>query len=595
MSTTFRPVLLQGAPAGGTNTGRWGRRAARLGGDPDDLGVDGGSAAAPGPDWCFDRRTRRLGIAAGPVAIAVAVVAGGWTRGPVAYPAAWAATGGVFIVPAAMLVGVVRQRCAGEDRLFWGWWLAGLLAACGFGACILAQPVDPALMHHLAPALLASAAVLWGSGLAFLTSRTDGARILAIDALELLVADVMVVAPVAVLGLPAVAHARDGWFAVPAAAAAAGLPLVAGISITLCVRLPASERWPELIGTVAAVIGELDALLQVGQGVDGFRLPAAPLLAVQGCTMWLVLVLVLHAHRQFPEGLSRLSPDAQVRRWSALPLLVVASVPALAVEAVTAPATRPWVVPAVVGVLGAAVVLMTARHLLVVNETARLHHQLAVEAAQRRRLLDDLVRAVDDDRHRVVAQLHELAVEYMAAIGAVLRTCAGDGDSDQVVAGALHRIYNGVGAQAESLRRLMNAVRPPAFTGESLRTAVTASTASIFGRGRAPAIAVHVADEIELDWTTSTIVYRLVLECLRGAHFRAPVSSVVVEVGATGPSGALQVVVTDDAAGDDPMVGPEEPRLSTLRLFADLAHGTVEVTRAAGGGARVCATFGVLG
>lgn len=545
-------------------------------------------------DWCFSARARRLGMLFGPLGIVVAVAAGWWVRGPVAYPAAWAATGAVFVVPATVLAAEACRRCHGQDRIFWGWWLAGLLSACGFGACMLVQVVDPPVVQHVGVAMLAVASATWCVGLVFIVGRTDGARILAIDALELVLAGIAVTAPVAVVWGPAVAHARDGWFAIPAAVDAAALPVVAGLALTLCVRLPAEERWPELIGTAAAVVGEANALLQTVQGVDGFRLPAAPLLAVQGLTMWLLLVLVLHAHRKFPEGLGSLSPDAQVRRWSPVLLLVAAAAPVLAVQAVDAPAARPWTVPAVVAVLGAAVVLMTVRHALVVNETTRLYRELAAEAEERHRLLDDLVAAVENDRHRVVAHMHELAVEWMAAIGAVIRASqsASDGGAE-VVAGSLGRIYADVGTRVESMRRLMQAMRPPAFTGESLRSAVAASTVSIFGATRAPTVEVQMADGIELDWTTSSIVYRLVLEALRSALARAPVHSVVVAVDAGGPGGALRVVVTDDATGHDRLTGAEEHRLSALRLFADLAHGTVDVTPRPGGGARVSAVLGL--
>lgn len=545
-------------------------------------------------DWCFSRRARRTGLLFGPIGIVAATAAGAWAHGPSGYPAAWAVAGALFMVPGTVLAAMVRRRANGFDRVFWTFWLGGQLAGSGFGACLVLRLVDPVVLERVGAGLLGLAAALWGIGLVAAVSRTDGARVLAIDALEITVADLAVAAPVLVVVAPAVAHARDTWYAFPGTVAAAGLPLVAALSMTLCVRLPARERSPELIGTLAAVVGEGNAVLQAVQGIDGFHLPTAPLLAVQGVSMWLLLALVLHAHRQFPEGLDRLSPDAQVRRWSPLPLLVVASVSVLAVEAVTAPADRPWEVPAVVAVLGLLAILMTARHLLVVRETGRLYRQLAAEARERHRLLDDLVQAVEDDRHRVVVQLHELASEWMAAVGAVLRTSrspAGD-EASTVVTGALGRMYADIGTRAESLRRLAQAVRPPAFNGESLRSAVAASTVSIFGAGRAPKIDVQMAEGIELDWTTSTIVYRLVLESLRGALRRGPVQHVTVTVDSGGPGGALRVLVVDDAAGRDPLAGDDEPRLSTLQLFADLGHGEVEVTRRAGGGTEVCATLG---
>lgn len=413
-----------------------------------------GSPTAGGqPDWCFSQRARHVGIVLGPIGIVAATFAGSWARGPVDYPMAWGLAGAVFVVPTTVLVEVVRRRCGRMDRRFWSCWLTGQLAGCGFGACLLVQPLDPPVAQHLGAALLALAAVAWGSGLVFLVSRTNGARVLAIDALEITVADLAVVAPVLIEAGSRLAHPRDAWFAVPGTVVVAGLPLAAALAVTLCARLPMLERRHEVIGALAAFVGELDAVLQAAQGVDGFRLPTAPLLAVQGLTMWLLLMPVLHAHRKFPAGLDRLSPDAQVRRWSLLPVLVLGSAAALAVEAVSAPATRPWVVPAVVAVLGVSAALMTLRHVLVVNETGRLYRQLAVEAPERHRLLDDLVQAVEDDRHRVVVQLHELAVERMAAIGAVMRACGGGGsgpggDTAEVVMGALGRIYCDVGTRA---------------------------------------------------------------------------------------------------------------------------------------------------
>lgn len=547
-----------------------------------------------GPDEenrCFGRRTRRAVIVLGPLAVVAVTVAGAWARGPVAYPVAWAAGGAVFVLPATVLAAVVRRRCGPTDRRFWSWWLAGQVVACLFGGCVLAHHLAPAVLQPAGFGLMAVAAGLWAVAAAYLASQTDGARILAIDALEVLLADVALVAPVLVAVGPRLAAARAPWFALPAAAVAAGLPVVAAVSGTISVRLPAHQRRPALLGTLAATVGELDAVAQAAQGTNGFHLPPAPLLAVNAVTMWLLLLQVVHAYRQSPEGLARLAPDAQVRRWSPLPLLALVSVPVLAVEAATAPASRPWVVPAVVAVLGAGMLLMTVRHLLVVSETARLYRQLAEEAGRRRRLLDDLVRVLEDDRHRVAVQLHELAVEWMAAIGAVLRTAGGDRGS-AVVTGALERIYADLGARSEGLRRLMDVVRPPADPGQGLGPAVAASTASIFAGTAAPTVDVHVADGIALDWTTSTIVHHLVVEALRNALGRAPVQLVTVTVDSGGPGGALRVLVVDDAVGPDPVAGAEVPPPRGLRLIADLANGSVEVASRASGGRQVCAVLG---
>lgn len=551
------------------------------------------AASSGEASWCFPRTVRRTVLVLGPAGIVAAAVAGIGARGELGYSVAWAAVGALFIAPATWLTMIARRRTQGIDRSFWTWWLLGLVAAGCFGGCLLVQPAVGAVLRPVGAMFLGLAGVLWVVGIWRLVRRTGGGRIVAIDALEVLVADLALVAPLLVLTWRPLTAPMARWWVVPAAVAAATLPAVGALTVMLCVRLPARQRLPELIGVAATVVGEANAVLQVAQGVDGFRLPAAPLLAVQAVAMWLVLLLVAHAHRTYPEGLDRFAPDAQVRRWSPLPLVVIAAVPALAAEAVGGTGHRPWAVPIAVGVLGAAAVLMTFRHVLVVNETQRLYRRLAIEADRRHQLLDDLVRAVEEDRHRVASQLHELAVEWMAAIGAVLRNVGRpEGADPAVVAGVLSRIYDDVGLRVDALRRLMHAVRPPTVHGANLQTTVEAAVASIFGRAGAPEVDVDVADGIDLDWTTSTIVHRLVLESLRNCRGRAPVHHVGVTIGPGAQPGELCVVVEDDGTGEDPVVGADEARLSTLQLFAEIGRGTVAVTRRPAGGVRVAATLG---
>jgi len=547
----------------------------------------------PAPQRPTPRQWRRWTGIGGLILVVLVTLGATMGGGPGRYPVAWVAAGALFIVPAVVLTALARRRTTGIDRVFWSWWLAGLLVAAGFGVTVLVQQLSGLPLTPLGFSLLGLSGVLWVTGIWHLVRVSGGSRIVAIDALEVLIADLVVVAPVLVVAWPALAHAKAMWWAVPAAGAAATMPVVAALSVMLCVRLPARQRRPELIGVAATVLGEANALAQVAQGATGFHLPPAPLVGCQAAAMWLVLVLVANGHRSYPLGLARFTPDAQVRRWSVLPLLVVVAVPTLVVEAVTAHRGQPWVLPVTVGALGAAVVLMTFRHVLVVNETRRLYGRLAAEAERRHALLDELVHAVDDDRHRVLAQLHELAMEWMAAIGALLRTCRGPAGVDpEVMAGVLGRIYTDVGARAEVLRRLMHAMQPPALSTAGLQSSVAAATASIFGRTGAPEVEVQMDDDIQLDWMTSTIVYRIVLEALRGALSRMPLTWVRVAVEAGPGVSELVVVVEDDARSHDLLASSDRGGLSALQLFADLGRGTVRVEPRPGGGARVVATLG---
>jgi signal transduction histidine kinase len=555
----------------------------------------------PGPEPgallpVFSPRFVRAAWVAGPIAIAAITILGWQVVGSVDYLRAWAAAGAVFFLPTLVTSVVVVRRVDRLSKVFWLAWLAALCGGALLGLSMLLEPLAPGSTHLVGAVGILAGGLVWGIGIVYLVGRTDGARVLLVDGLELLAAGLAVVAPVLVAAGPSLAHANAQWFVIPGTVTAAALPLVAVMTLVLCVRLPAHQRAPEVFGVFAAVVGEVDAVLLLVDAVHGFHLLAGPLLLVQALTQWLVLMVALNAHRSYPEGLDRLGPEAQVRRRSPIPLFVAVGVPALAVEAATASPASSWTVPVVVAVLGALAFIMTGRHLLVVAETRRLYGLLAGQAEQRRRLLGDLVRSVEHDRHRVLAQLHELAVEMMGAIGAVVRVVrSSSGGGEPVVVGALDRIYADVNARAETLRRLMHAVRPDertigGITTETLATAIAASTASTFMGTRVPQVEVDIASDLRLDWMTSMIVYQIVAEALYNAYRRSPVSEVHVSLKAEG--GGLRLVVVDDAAGTDLLSTGDAPWLTTLQLFADLGRGTVEVETLPGGGARTSALLG---
>ena len=555
--------------------------------------VPGAGGVAP----VFSSRVVRAGWVAGPVGIAAVAVVGWHATGVVGYLRAWTLAGAVFFVPTLVASVVVVRRVDRLSRAFWLAWLSALIGGAVLGLTMLLQPVDPGIMHVVGSTAVIAGGVVWSLGIASLVGRTDGARVLLVDGLELVAAGLAVVAPVLVAVGPELSRAPDRWFVLPTTVTAAALPLVAVMTLTLCLRLPARQRAPEVYGVLAAVAGEADAVLLLADAVHRFHLLAGPLLTVQALTQWLLLMVALEAHRTYPEGLDRLELEAQVRRRSPVPLFIAAGVPALAVEAVTAGPDASWTVPVVVGALGALGFIMTVRHLLVVGETRRLYGLLAGQAEQRRRLLGDLVRSVEHDRHRVVAQLHELAVETLGAIAAVVRVARTHAAGpDSVVVGALERMYADVGTRTEVLRRLMHAMRPAELSAEgitsgTLATAIAASTASTFQGTRMPLVTVDIAPDLHLDWMTSTIVYRMVVEALCNAFRRAPVEH--VHVCLEPEESGLRLVVTDDAAGRDLLSPGESPWLNTLQVFADLARGTVEVEARPEGGVRTCARLGV--
>src|SRR4029453_11075890 len=115
----------------------------------------------------------------------------------------------------------------------------------------------------------------------------------------------------------------------------------------------------------------------------------------------------------------------------------------------------------------------------------------------------------DADRHRVAAELHEQAVSAYASFvsfmqaGGLAAWSAAAGRAPMAEAPAIVR--DGLGPQAESLRRLMLAVQPLQVDrprSRSLDTTIRAYLDPLYGDGGGPLPVVEVDDDLVLDWAT---------------------------------------------------------------------------------------------
>ncbi len=555
----------------------------------------------------FSDRLRRGFIVFGAAMVVLATVATAlWVHSPRAYEIAWPLTAGLFTTPGIVLSYRASRISVGDDRHFWVYWLGGLLVAYALGIMVLVEGItgsDVLRRYPIGLGLIGIITVVWSVAIGGLVQDKSGNRAITIDILDLLIGIVTVEAPLLFVVIPGLARAKDPWFSLPSVIAAVAMAAVAGGSAMLVARLPADDRRNEWLGLTAAVVGSANSWLQVGQGITGFRLAGAPVIAVHALSMALLMLLPVNARRKIPAGLDRLSPQAQVRGSSGIPILVGIGVPATIVEAVTLRFTHPWIVPLCLGALGALVLLATTRHVFTVAETRRLHQQLERVAGERGLLLANLVRAVEDDRHRMAAQLHDLAVGSLATLGSMMQASYGSlpPETAKELVRAVDGVRADVAARAESLRRLMTAIQPPVLEEESLTTAISAALSALYGDRPAPALEVHIDPDLDLDWTTKTIVYRIAQEALGSVFRRGTAHSVVVDLSV--PDGRhLTVSVSDDGSwAGDADEGPggvgelEETSRATMRLFAELGRGVVEVARGASGGTVITVTLGVAG
>ena len=297
-----------------------------------------------------------------------------------------------------------------------------------------------------------------------------------------------------------VLRADDAWFALPAATAAAAMVLAAYWAALLHLRLRRAGGTASAVGRIAvglAVLGLADAVAQTVQGVRGFDLPAAPLLALHALSTGLLLLVPLHLPSAAP-GRGRAADRDRLRGGWLPAVLVLAGLPVLIAVAASRAPQEPWAVPTALGVAALLSVLAAVRQLAAVGEARRLHGDRARAAAARRELLAEVVQRADHDRHRVAAQLHEQAVSAYAAFVAYVQATAppgriGVGPASRVAAARRAAGPGRVAAAADAGRAALG--RPAAVAG--LAAPIHTSTRpTATGRRR---VTVAVDEDLVLD------------------------------------------------------------------------------------------------
>jgi hypothetical protein len=125
----------------------------------------------------------------------------------------------------------------------------------------------------------------------------------------------------------------------------------------------------------------------------------------------------------------------------------------------------------------------------------------------------------------------------------------------------------------------------------TLAAALSAYAAEVHRGDVAPALEVTVAPDLELDWSTRTIAYRIAQEALLNVarHARA----LRAEVRVSERDGGVLVEVSDDGIGFDPATAPRGRGMATMELFAQLGRGELTVRSTPGGGTVVQGLLGV--
>ncbi|MFI6317438.1 sensor histidine kinase [Nonomuraea sp. NPDC050556] len=180
-------------------------------------------------------------------------------------------------------------------------------------------------------------------------------------------------------------------------------------------------------------------------------------------------------------------------------------------------------------------------------------------AVQAVRLHDDLVRSRaevvasrEDERRRLRRDLHDGLGPSLAAIGLKAGLAARAVPGDSAAKALLDEIAVEVSASLADVRRLVEALRPPALDELGLVGALRSRAASLEG---AMSIDVRAEEELpDLPAAVETAAYRIAVEAITNAARHSGATRCTATM--TMADGGLEVRVRDDGGGLDPARAP---------------------------------------
>ncbi len=504
---------------------------------------------------------------------------------------------GLFTIPAIANAKIASTIGPRATRRSWEFWHLGTVSFVAWGFTILVIESNPPSflvvpMKTLSVALFLSVIPLWSRSAIDQLRRKSGSRLLMVDLIDVLIATLVVMAPIAALIWPRLHNSHFLWIVGPMFILATAMPAGAGVSLLLALRASVPERKAYAPLILSGIVATFVCWLNVAEILDNFQIPAWAVISTQSVSLAAMMMFPLFEIRNPTQGLSRLSPQAQVRRWNFVPVLAIAGMGVLIVEALSLKVRDHWIFAYALIIQAALIVLAIARHSLMSKETRNLYLKLERAAEDRKKLISDLISAVEDDRHRMASQLHELAVGSLVTLGSVVQASAMESkgrDSSTVVTQALSNLRADFATRAELLRQLMNAIAPTTEIEGSLATAIAAGKEGIFGDSPTPQVTIEIDPSLDLDWTTKTIVHRIVSEALENVHAHARASKAMVSVAFEDDH--VHVRVSDDGQGFQ-IAAVRESGISSMRMFAGLGRGRLNIRSSPQQGTLVHAVLG---
>lgn len=216
--------------------------------------------------------------------------------------------------------------------------------------------------------------------------------------------------------------------------------------------------------------------------------------------------------------------------------------------------------------------------------------------AEREQLLERTLRAAEEERVRIAADLHDGPIQRLAMMTYELERIRRGVERDEVdPSEAFDRAQELLSKEVQGLRGLMSSLRPPALDEQGLEGALRDHAAAFEKRTR-----IDCVVDAELDRRpepdVETVLYRVAQEALANVAKHARASRVWVDLRRR--NGALELAVRDDGVGFEVDSTPELIRdghfgLVAMREQVHMAGGEYEISSRPGMGTTVWAAFEV--
>ncbi|MER3454927.1 MAG: hypothetical protein C4318_07220 [Acidimicrobiia bacterium] len=223
-----------------------------------------------------------------------------------------------------------------------------------------------------------------------------------------------------------------------------------------------------------------------------------------------------------------------------------------------------------------------------VSDLARASAELEKQVDENRRLLEQTVGAVDEERRRLATELHDSTIQslHSAAMQAEYLEMLIRRGRVEDAAQSLSELTKRLRDATDELRRILFDLRPPTLDRGGLLSSLEnrLREAAEIGQVRCT---LEVAEGLEIPQDKEAVIYRFCQEAIANAVKHSSASTISVRMWKS--SDTLRVEVKDDGKGfrAEDQAPPGHFGLAGMRERAKMAGGRVEIRSAPGQGTRV--------